>query len=377
MMKQREIQYGSHGYPFHHGGHCSDEIVRQLTTFDVDRYVVVVDEVVADLHLAPIAEGLERHAPVTTIALEAGERGKLLQAVGTVIERGLAAGMTRRSCVIAMGGGVIGNIAGLAAALAFRGVRLVHLPTTLIAALDSVLSLKQAVNAPLGKNLIGTFYAPTAVLLDYAWLDTLPERERRSGLCEMIKNALAIVPERRGELGAMLRRDCRLDHDELAWLVDFGIDSKQQVMRFDERECGTGLVLEYGHTIGHALELAAPGVLSHGEGVGVGMLCAAEIAHRSFALSDADLVAHRSLLARIGVDATIASAIPPREVLRLVRFDNKRGYSPTGPDEVPMILLDGLGRPRGPARRPLVPAPFAAVERVVEGLCRRELARAG
>ena len=377
MMKVKDIQFGSHGYPFHHGVRCADEIVEQLATLGADRYVIVVDEVVARLHLGPVAEGLARHAPVTTIPLPAGEPGKVLATVGAVVETALAAGMTRRSCVVAMGGGVIGNIAGLAAALAFRGVRLVHLPTTLIAALDSVLSLKQAVNAPLGKNLIGTFYAPTAVLLDYEWLDTLPERERRSGLCEMVKNALAIAPERRAELAKVLRHDCRLGPRELAWLVDFGIDAKQKVMSYDERECGTGLVLEYGHTIGHALELAAPGALSHGEAVGVGMLCAAEIANRSFDLSDTDLEAHRELLARIGVGNAGAREIPTREVLRLVRFDNKRGYSPSRPDELPMILLDGLGRPRGPGQRPLVPVAFADVERVVGGLARAPLAAVG
>jgi 3-dehydroquinate synthetase len=371
MMKVREIQYGPHAYPFHHGMSCTDDIVQQLLALDADRYVLVVDQVVANLHphLAPIAETLARHAPITTITLPAGERGKVLATVGSVIEGALASGMTRRSCVVAMGGGVIGNIAGLAAATAFRGVRFVHLPTTLIAALDSVLSLKQAVNGRLGKNLIGTFYPPTAVLLDYAWLSTLPERERRSGLCEMVKNALAIVPERRHELAAILRPDCWLEPDELAWLVDFGIDAKQQVMRYDEHECGTGLVLEYGHTIGHALELAAPGALSHGEAVGIGMLCAADIAHRSFDLSSGDHRAHRDLLELVGVDEARAAAIPTSTVLRLVRFDNKRGYAPGRPDELPMILLDALGRPRGAAGpRPLVGAPFADVERVVNGL---------
>lgn len=368
MMNARDIQFGAHRYPFHHGMRCGDEIVKRLLSLDADRYVLVVDEVVAGLHLEPIAKALARRAPVTTIELPAGEPGKVMGTVGGLIERALAQGITRRSVVVAMGGGVIGNIAGLAAALAFRGVRLVHLPTTLIAALDSVLSLKQAVNASLGKNLIGTFYPPTAVLLDYAWLDTLPERELRSGLCEMVKNTLAIVPERRGELGAVLRHDCRLEAAALAWLVDFGIDAKVKVMRDDERERGAGLVLEYGHTVGHALELAAPGALSHGEAVGIGMLCAAEIANRSFELSDADLEAHRVLLGQIGVSKARARSIPSAEVLRLLRFDNKRGYSPARPNELPMILLDGLGRPRHAGPRPLVPVAFADVERVVGAL---------
>ncbi len=368
MMSARDIQFGAHRYPFHHGIRCTDEIVKRLLSLEADRFVLVVDDVVAGLHLEPIASELARRVPVSTIELPAGEPGKVIDTVGALIERALAQGVTRRSVVVAMGGGVIGNIAGLAAALAFRGVRLVHLPTTLIAALDSVLSLKQAVNASLGKNLIGTFYTPTAVLLDYAWLDTLPERELRSGLCEMVKNTLAIVPERRAELAAVLRYDCRLDPAAVAWLVDFGIDAKVKVMKDDEHERGAGLVLEYGHTVGHALELAAPGVLSHGEAVGIGMLCAGEIANRSFELSDADLEAHRVLLAQIGVSSARARAIPSTEVLRLLRYDNKRGYSPVRPGELPMILLDGLGRPRHSGPRPLVPVAFAEVERVVGAL---------
>lgn len=371
-MKTRDIRFGAHAFPFRHGFDCTREIADRLLALGADRYVLVVDEVVAQLHLEPVARELGRRAPVAVIALPAGEPGKSLATAGRVIEEALARGMTRRSCVVAMGGGVIGNIAGLTAALAFRGVRLVHLPTTLMAALDAVLSLKQAVNASLGKNLIGTFYTPTEVLVDHRWFGTLPERERRSGLCEMVKNALAIVPERITALSTVLRPDCELDAGALRWLVDFGVDAKLSVMKDDEKERGEGLVLEYGHTIGHALELAAPGVLSHGEAVGVGMLCAAEIAHAAFGLDAEALETHRAMLARIGVTKSRARAIPTDEVLRLVRFDNKRGYGAAGPDEIPMILLGGLGlalrdgAERG--ARPLVPVPLAAVEPVVRSL---------
>ncbi len=363
-MEKRDIQFGDHRYPFFFGVDCADEIVDRILHVEADTYVLVMDSAV-EPHARPILERLQKRARVVTIVHTPTERTKSLDAVQGMLELAFAQGMTRRSCVVSMGGGVVGNMAGLAAALAFRGVRLVHLPTTLIAALDSVLSLKQAVNGRLGKNLIGTFFAPEQVLVDLEWLTTLPVREMRSGLCELVKNALAIMPETHDALARALRLDCQLSAQELLPLVDIAIDAKARVMHGDAREKVTGLALEYGHTIGHALELAAPGLLSHGEAVGVGMLCAAEIANNAYALSDQDLDTHRRLLAKVGVTRSIARAIPSEKVLGLLRYDNKRGYLRPGADELPMILLDRIGKPRWAGATPLTPVAFSEVERVV------------
>jgi 3-dehydroquinate synthase/2-deoxy-scyllo-inosose synthase len=367
VMQSRNIQFGEHRYPFHFGVECTDEIAERILEIDADKYVLVVDSIVAELHLRPLLERLREKADVLVIPLVASERSKSLDVVGSILETAFASGMTRRSCVLAMGGGVVGNMAGLAAALAFRGVKLVHLPTTLIAALDSVLSMKQAVNGHLGKNLIGTFYEPHQVLVDLGWLTTLPVREMRSGLCELIKNVLAIAPETHDVLEPALRLDCRLSAHELVPLVDIAIDAKAKVMHDDSRERKKGLALEYGHTIGHALELAAPGLLSHGEAVGVGMLCAAEIATRAYALSERDLETHRRLLGKVGITKSIASTIDPNKVYDLLRFDNKRGYIRPGADELPMILLDRIGEVRTYGGTPLTPVALSEVARVLSG----------
>lgn len=367
-MKARIIQFGDRKYPYVHGIDCTGEIARRIARMEADRYVLVVDSAVTELHAKELVDELEKKAPVLVIEVAPTELGKSLDRVQAILEEAFAWGMTRRSVVLAMGGGVVGNMAGLAAALAFRGVPLVHLPTTLMSAFDSVLSLKQAVNGKLGKNLMGTYYVPSSVYVDLRWLTTLPVREMRSGLCELVKNALAISPETVETLSRVLRIDCRLDAHELASLVDIAIDPKMKVMAEDEREKGSGLILEYGHTIGHALELASPGLLSHGEAVGVGMLCAAEIANRAYQLSDAAVATHVALLSQIGVTRDIARSIPMDTVLRLLRFDNKRGYLDAKSDQLPMILLDGIGTQRLSNGSPLTPVPFSEVERTVYGL---------
>ncbi len=343
-MQTREIHFGDHHYPFHFGIDCTSDIVDQILEVEVDKYVLIVDENVELLHAAKLVDRLRRTgAQVVTISLVASEKLKSFEIVGQTLETAFAAGMTRRSCVLAMGGGVVGNMAGLVAGLAFRGIRLIHLPTTLIAALDSVLSLKQAVNGKLGKNLIGCFHAPVSVLVDLSWLTTLPVREMRAGLCELIKNALAISPQTRPTLTKVLRKDCRLSALELLSLVDIAIDAKVQVMREDAKEKGGGLALEYGHTIGHALELAAPGLLSHGEAVGVGMLYAADIAARVYSLPQGDVDAHAAMLDAIGITRELASSIPVETVMSLLMFDNKRGYLRPDATQIPMILLDRVG----------------------------------
>lgn len=367
-MSHKEIHFGDHHYPFHWGIDCTDEIVDRILAVDVDRYVLVVDSLVEELHAGPLITALETKAQVVVIPIAPSERAKSLDHVGAMLEAAFAKGMTRRSCIIAMGGGVVGNIAGLGAALAFRGVRLIHLPTTVIAALDSVLSLKQAVNGRLGKNLVGTFYTPTSVLVDLTWLTTLTLREMRSGLCELIKNALAISPQTTGALSSVLRKDCRMTAFEMLPLVEIAISAKVKVMREDPHEKGEGLALEYGHTIGHALELAAPGLLSHGEAVGVGMLCAAEIAERVYSLSPSDRLAHAELLGQIGVTRAVAHVINPSDVIGLLRYDSKRGYLNPRVDELPMILLDGIGKLRWNGATPLTPVPMAEVERTVRSL---------
>ncbi len=283
-------------------------------------------------------------------------------------EAAIGAGVTRASVVIGFGGGLAGNIAGLLAALLYRGIRLVHIPTTLLAMSDSVLSLKQAVNTSAGKNHLGTFHPPQFVWADLGYTKSLPATEIRSALCELIKNVLMIAPERYDWAVARLRPDAHYTTWDLADFTAFCVETKQRVMRDDPHESGPALVLEYGHTLGHAIELLTPGGVSHGLAVGLGMLAAARVAGELGYLTASAQHAHRVLLERAGAPAQLSYRVPARDLLDLVHHDNKRGHRPPQPGHVDMMLLDGLGAPHQEAGTYLSHVPDATAARAITGL---------
>jgi 3-dehydroquinate synthetase len=378
----RSIKIGSSEYPYHYGIDCIDLILQDLALLEADMFVVVTDDTVLALHGPKLIPGLRALARVEVISHPPGESAKTTPALGEDLERVLACGATRRSVVIAFGGGVPGNLAGLLAALLFRGIRLVHVPTTTIAAMDSVLSLKQAINSRRGKNHIGTYLAPHAVLLDVALLTTLPDREMRSGLCEAAKNCLAIDPSGLPRLRRILGEGELASPESLLWLLETSIAAKQRVTESDAREKHAGLVLEYGHTVGHAVELCehrrhgARG-LSHGASIAFGMVVAAHIAHARGWLSSEIVDLHVDLVRALGAPVRLPEPLEVDEVLAIVRDDNKRGYLPAQPDAVAFVLLEGLGRPAGDPRLPLVMVHLDEVRAALERLCGPGPARRG
>jgi 3-dehydroquinate synthase/2-deoxy-scyllo-inosose synthase len=359
-------------FPYRLGTDCVDDIVARLAAHGASSYVVVADTTVAELYGRDLIPRIAKDAgPAHLLTHQVGEQHKGLATVESLAEQALEKGADRRSVVVALGGGVTGNIAGLLASLLFRGVRFIHVPTTLVAQLDSVLSLKQAVNARLGKNLIGTFYQPVEVLADTAMLHTLPTREIRSGMGEVIKNAVAIRPTMINRLGSVLNPAARYDDETLRWIIAESLAAKADVTFDDRHERRSGLVLEYGHTTGHAIEHASRGEVAHGAGVAVGMLVAAEVSRR-LGHADADFVAlHRELVAAAGVEPAIPTHIDTDVVKYLLAYDNKRGYLDNPPGHTPMVLLSEPGRVlhtevphTGPL--PLVPVPLGLLEEVVD-----------
>jgi 3-dehydroquinate synthase/2-deoxy-scyllo-inosose synthase len=372
----RRIKLGDVDYPYHYGYDCLDLIAQEIAALDADRLVMVTDDTVLALHGGALLPRLRALAPVDVLSHARGEAMKSLPQLMEYIERALAAGATRRSVVVAFGGGVPGNLAGLLAGLLFRGVRLVHIPTTTIAAMDSVLSLKQAINSSRGKNHIGTYYAPSAVFTDVRMLQTLPTRELRSGLCEAAKNCLAI----RSAALPKLRRQFLAGGDwsapsALLWLLDESIQAKTAVTARDSREQRAGLVLEYGHTVGHAVELAVnrrrSGGISHGEAVAFGMVVAANLAQRRGWLSEADVAVHEEIVAALGAPLWLPPDLSIDEIIAIVREDNKRGYLPPAPDSAPFVLLAALGQPAGDPELPLVPVRLDEVSSVLASRCHR------
>ncbi|WP_169815648.1 2-deoxy-scyllo-inosose synthase [Nocardia inohanensis] len=374
-LHSRIIRIGDRSFPYFFGADCVGEIADGLAGLGADLLVVVTDDQVSELYAGVLARLGER-TPSVVLTQPAGESMKTLSCLSGHLETALAAGATRRSVVVSFGGGVPGNLAGLMASLLFRGVRLVHVPTTTIAAMDSVLSLKQAINSPVGKNSLGTYYAPTAVYTDVRFFTSLPIRELRSGLCEMAKNCLAIRPESIEGLRAVIAGGDLGAPPALAWLLEASIEAKSAVTQDDTFERRSGLVLEYGHTTGHAIELCdhrargADGV-PHGVAIALGMLVAAHISHARGWLSDDAVSRHYEIVTGLGVEPYLPGTVRIDEVLRVIADDNKKGYLEPRADSVPFVLLRALGRPAMTGDLPLVPVSRSEIRAALDVLSRR------
>ncbi|GAA2253878.1 2-deoxy-scyllo-inosose synthase [Streptomyces amakusaensis] len=358
------------------GENVHDQMAECLSGLGADRFIVVTDDNVADIAAGKLADLLEQTAPTLLLSHPPGEEHKNLTTLTRFVDLSLDFGVTRRSVVVAVGGGIPGNIAGVLAGLIFRGVRLVHVPTTVIAACDSVISAKQAVNTSHAKNMVGLYHTPEMILIDLAVVAMGSPRDLRSGTCETVKNALAIEPAQIPRLRRLLRRDADYSPADLGEIFDLSLAVKSRLLREDPYEKYSGLLLEYGHTIGHALELASAGhgpeeaALKHGEAVALGMVAAADVAHR-LGLLDAEAVAvHEEMIGRVGVCRCLTVGIEAETVLHHIAFDNKRGYRRGDDNQVSMVLLDGIGSPLHPDDHYLTPVPYTDVAAAVHELLR-------
>ena len=322
---------------------------QRLAALHADHITLVADAGLPIAILEPVYQHLcELGIPCLLIRLQASEKAKLMQTALSVLHQARAhGGGTHASCFIALGGGLIGNITGLAASLLVRGIKLVHIPTTLLAATDSVLSCKQGVNGEpaldlLVKNLVGTFKSPEFVLIYLSFWQSLARDEIRSGLCELVKNVLAIHPRRYEEVHALLNPEARYSLEDAARIFTWCFEAKQAVMRQDAHEQGGALVLEAGHTVGHALESLLG--IKHGLAVALGLLVEAHISHARGWLGDGEVRQHYALLARNGVRTTLP-ATDIDALLKLIGEDNKIGYLPRRAGYHAMVLLQHLGQP--------------------------------
>lgn len=333
-------------YPYHvrSGPGAWDEFTDTLSGLRADRFLLVTDDGVPGPALDAITGCLRQLAPVTLLRVRPREKDKNIATIERLAAEAFRDGATRRSVVVAFGGGLAGNMAGLLAHMFLRGIRLVHVPTTLLAMSDSVLSLKQAVNSGSGKNHLGAFHVPELVWTHLDLACTLPPVQIKAALGEAIKNVVAICPEHYEEMSRRLRADAAYSLPELAWFIQMCVAAKQHVMQADPYEKGPALALEYGHTVGHAAEHVS-GSMPHGLAIGVGGLVAARIATLLGHLDPAVEAAHQHLLERNGAPTTFPHGLTVPALMETIRKDNKRGYLPPRRGYVDMVLLDGLGRP--------------------------------
>jgi 3-dehydroquinate synthase len=337
-MESLSVALGSRSYPIHIGTGLISRAELYAPYLAGGSAAIVTNDVVAPLYLSRVRLAL-RGARVTDIVVPDGEQAKSWETLNRVFDALLEARCGRDTLIVALGGGVIGDLAGFAAAVYQRGVAFVQVPTTLLAQVDSSVGGKTAINHALGKNMIGAFHQPRAVISDVATLDTLPERELRSGLAEVIKHGLALdaafVEWLEKNMEALLARQ----REPLIHAVRRSCELKARIVAEDERESGARALLNFGHTFGHAIEAATGyGTWLHGEAVAAGMVMAAELSALMGHLKKTEVSRVRALLQRAGLPVT-GPALAPEALLELMAVDKKAAKGRTR-----FVLLEAIGR---------------------------------
>ncbi len=340
-MRTLSVALAERSYPIHIGEHLLARAADFLPATRSSRAIIVSNPTVAAHHLAPLQQSLT-HAGMKheAVLIPDGEAHKNWATLYSIHTRLLELAAERSTLLIALGGGVVGDVTGFAAATYQRGMPFVQIPTTLLAQVDSSVGGKTAVNHPLGKNMIGAFYQPSAVIIDTATLATLPRRELAAGLAEVIKHGAACDADFFLWLESALERLLARDPEAIAHAIFESCRIKAAIVATDERETGERALLNFGHTFGHAIEAAAgyDGSWLHGEAVAAGMVLATELSTRVAALPVADCARLRELVDRAGLP-TKAPALGADRYLELMARDKKvKGGA------LRLVLLDALGR---------------------------------
>ncbi len=361
-METIRVELGARAYPIHIGPEVLDAAALYRPHLRGGKVTIVSNDIVAPLYLARLKAALSRAgiAQTTDILVEDGEQAKSWASLERVIDAMLAARIGRDGLVVALGGGVIGDLAGFAAAVYQRGIGYLQVPTTLLAQVDSSVGGKTAVNHARGKNMVGAFHQPLAVMADTGTLASLPPRELRAGLAEVIKHGFALDAEFAAWLESQVERLLAQDAAALVHVVRRSCELKAKVVAEDERESGRRALLNFGHTVGHAIETGSGyGAWLHGEAVAAGMVVAAELSSRAKLLPARDAARLRGVLERAGLP-TVAPAWPAERYLELMAGDKK-----VAAGRLRFVLLESIGRAviRGDLDEALIRAAIVACTR--------------
>lgn len=338
-LQSLNVDLGARSYPIHIGPGligAQDGLRPYLAGQQV---MIVTNDTVAPLYLAALKRNLGDGLDVREVILPDGEHTKTLASVELIWSALLEAGFNRRCTLIALGGGVIGDMTGYAAACYQRGVAFIQVPTTLLAQVDSSVGGKTGVNHPLGKNMIGAFWQPRAVLIDTTTLHSLPERELSAGLAEVIKYGLIRDLAFLGWLEANMSALRHLDDALLAEAIMRSCAIKSEVVAEDETEQGVRALLNLGHTFGHAIEAhQGYGNWLHGEAVGTGMYMAALLSQRLGWLAEVEIERVMTMLDAAGLPLAAPADMDAEAFLQRMRLDKKNLDS-----RIRLVLLRGLG----------------------------------
>ncbi len=363
---QVHIELGERSYPILIGSGLLAQPASYAGVPRAAQALIVSNTTVAPLYVAKLKEALQAHyGRVQVVELPDGEAHKDWQTLNLIFDALLTQACDRKTVLYALGGGVVGDMTGYAAASYMRGVPFVQVPTTLLAQVDSSVGGKTAINHPLGKNMIGAFYQPQRVICDLDTLKTLPERELSAGLAEVIKYGpiadMALLDWLEVNMDALRARD----PSALAHAVRRSCEIKALVVGQDEREAGLRAILNFGHTFGHAIEAGMGyGAWLHGEAVGCGMVMAATLSERLGLIDRAFVQRLKALIARAGLPVTgpqLTARDNAGRYLELMRVDKK-----TEAGEIRFVVIEAPGRAgvRG--------APDALVREVIDACCLRQ-----
>ncbi|WP_018860824.1 MULTISPECIES: 3-dehydroquinate synthase [unclassified Thioalkalivibrio] len=341
-MQNLNVELGERSYPIRIGPGQLAAADTLRPALEGRRVAVVTNTTVGPLYGEALRETLD-HCEIAGeplwIELPDGEAHKTLATVESIITRLLEARFDRGSRIVALGGGVVGDIAGFAAAIYQRGIDFVQVPTTLLAQVDSSVGGKTGVNHPLGKNMIGAFHQPRAVLVDTDTLKTLPERELQAGLAEVIKYGLIRDAEFFAWLEAHIDELRALEPEALARAIHRSCACKAEIVAADEREGGIRALLNLGHTFGHAIEAGMGyGEWLHGEAVGTGMAMAARMSERMGWLSPAERERAEALIQRAGLALDPPDRMTADRFRELMAIDKK-----VASGRLRLVLLRGIG----------------------------------
>ncbi|NEU31134.1 3-dehydroquinate synthase [bacterium LRH843] len=300
---------------------------------------VISDSQVAPLYLDEVVASFQGKLPVYTEVIPSGEASKSFTIYEQALSKALSCGLDRKAVVIALGGGVVGDLAGFVAATYMRGIRFVQVPTTLLAH-DSSVGGKVAINHPLGKNMIGSFHQPEAVFYDIETLYSLSEREWRSGFAEVMKHGFIKDPEFLGWLAREVTSLEQIPVEKITSLLQRSIEVKALIVTEDERESGVRAYLNLGHTLGHAIETELGyGVITHGEAVVVGMVFALHLSEEVFQI-DLDVNRYEAWFRSLGYKTSIPEELSASKLINTMMKDKK-----VEAGVIRMVLLRELGQP--------------------------------
>ena len=339
-MRTVTVGLGERAYPIHIGEGLLARADLFLPHLPQRKVSVVTNTTVASLYLEKFSATLRSAGvEIVSVVLPDGEEHKNWQTLNSIFDALLSNRCERKCTIIALGGGVVGDLAGFAAASYQRGVPFIQVPTTLLAQVDSSVGGKTAINHPLGKNMIGAFYQPRMVLADTAMLDTLPARELSAGLAEVIKYGLIMDLPFLGWLEANMDNLNKRDPSALAYAVTRSCENKAAVVAADERESGERALLNLGHTFGHAIETGLGfGTWLHGEAVAAGTVLAARLSERMGLLTANDVDRIARLLVRAGLPIE-APSLGQDRYLELMGHDKKVENG-----RLRLVLLKSLGK---------------------------------